>query len=130
MIELEQKPIHQQGIFTAVAGAELQQGGYEHDVEPVALSEENIDLYHELDGRIRAATLDAPHGHVIYESYNDWLVDQRVERKRKGIWSDLDVVDAFPMGRPFEEMISGQRAWRKWKEYLNVKRQYIGTPAL
>ena len=27
------------------------------------------------DGRIRAATMDAPEGHIVYESYNDWLVD-------------------------------------------------------
>lgn len=121
---------HDQGIFSAVAGEELIKSGYEIDVNPVSISDEEVALNRDLDGRNRAATLDAPHGHIIYESYNDWLVDQRAERKRQGIWSDKDVVNVFPIGHQLEEMISGQRASRKWKEYLNIKRQYSGTPAL
>lgn len=123
--------LRDQKIFAAVAGKELEEAGYKLDVEPAKLSEEEIALYRELDGRTRAAVLDAPEGHIIYESYNDWLVDQRAERKRKGIWKDPDVPkNQFPIGHPLEELIMGQRAWRYWKEYLCVKRRYIGKAAL
>jgi len=116
--------IREQRIFAAVAGQELVEAGYTLDVEPIEISEEEAALYRELDGRIRAATLDAPEGHIVYESYNDWLVDQREERKRKGIWKDSDIPNEFPIGHPLEELIMGQRAWRKWKEYFCIKRQY------
>jgi hypothetical protein len=120
-----------QRIFATVAGNELKQAGYELDVEPIEISEEQAELYRELDGRIRAATLEAPEGHIVYESYNDWLVDQREERKSKGIWNDSDVPkNQFPIGHPHEEMIMGQRAWRKWKEALSIKRRYVGKTAL
>jgi hypothetical protein len=89
-----------------------------------------VKLWSELDGRIRAATLDAPEGHIVYESYNDWLVDQREARRRAGLWSASNVPTAFPIGHPHEEMIMGQRAPRKWKDYLCVKRQYNGKSAL
>src|SRR6266850_839944 len=89
--------------------------------EPLRLGEEQIALWRELDGRTRAATMDAPEGHIVYESYNDWLVDQREERKRRGLWKDSDAPkNAFPIGHPHEEMITGQRAWRYWKDYLCV----------
>ena len=123
--------LREQRIFTAIAGKELVEAGYELDVQPIEISKEEEDLFWELDGRIRAATMDAPEGHIVYESYNDWLVDQREERKRKGIWKDSDVPkDQFPIGHPHEELIMGQRAWRRWKEYLCVKRQYVGKAAL
>ncbi len=122
--------LKEQRIFTTVAGKELVEAGYEVDVEPIEISKEEEELFRELDGRIRAATLDAPEGHIVYESYNDWLVDQREERKRKGIWKDSDVPKAFPIGDPDEELIMGQRAWRRWKEYLCVKRRYAGKAAL
>ena len=122
--------LRDQRIFAAVAGQELSEAGYSCEVEPLQLSEEQIALYRELDGRIRAATLDAPEGHLVYESYNDWLVDQRMERKSKGLWNDLDVPKQFPIGDPHEELIMGQRAWRKWKEYLCIKRKYTGKAAL
>ena len=67
----------EQRIFMAAAGTALIDAGYQADSEPAKLSAEEIALHWELDGRIRAATLDAPHGHIVYESYNDWLVDQR-----------------------------------------------------
>lgn len=123
--------IRDQRIFASVAGKELKEAGYELDVEPVEITEEQAALYRELDGRIRAATLEAPEGHIVYESYNDWLIDQREERKRKGIWRDSDVPkNQFPIGHPHEEMIMGQRAWRKWKEALSIKRRYVGKTAL
>ena len=107
------------------------EAGYELDVQPIEISKEEEELFRELDGRIRAATMDAPEGHIVFESYNDWLVDQREERKRKGIWKDSDVPkDQFPIGHPNEELIMGQRAWRRWKEYLCVKRRYVGKAAL
>jgi hypothetical protein len=126
-----QLSIRDQEVFAAVAGRELEEAGYRSDVKPVALSEEQIALWRELDGRTRAATMDAPEGHLVYESYNDWLVDQREERKRRGLWKDVDAPKGqFPIGHPHEEMIMGQRAWRYWKDYLCVKRRYAGKAAL
>ncbi len=126
-----QLSIRDQEIFAAVAGKELEEAGYRLDVQPIKITAEQIALWRELDGRVRAATMDAPEGHLVYESYNDWLVDQREERKRRGIWKDSDVPKGqFPIGHPHEEMIVGQRAWRYWKEYLCVKRRYAGKAAL
>jgi hypothetical protein len=126
-----QLSLRDQEIFAAVAGKELEEAGYKLDVQPAKITEEQVALWRELDGRTRAATMDAPEGHVVYESYNDWLVDQRAERKRAGLWKDSDVPNnQFPIGHPHEEMIMGQRAWRYWKEYLCVKRRYAGKSAL
>lgn len=120
-----------QEIFAAVAGKELEEAGYKLDVRPATITAEQATLWRELDGRTRAATMDAPEGHIVYESYNDWLVDQREERKRSGLWTDADVPkNQFPIGHPHEEMIMGQRASRYWKDYLCVKRRYAGKSAL
>ncbi|MBD2536450.1 sulfotransferase [Nostoc flagelliforme FACHB-838] len=75
--------LRDQEIFAAVAGEELTALGYDIEVEPLHLTQEQKELYIELDGRIRAATLDAPEGHIVYESYNDWLSDRREDRKKK-----------------------------------------------
>lgn len=117
--------LEEQQIFAAVAGDELREGGYSVDVEPAKLTEADRALYRERDARTRAALLDAPGGHIVYESYNDWLVDQREERKRRGLWRDSDVPARFPIGHPMEEEIAGYRAERHWKEYFCVKRQYV-----
>lgn len=122
--------LREQRIFAAVAGKELEEAGYTPDVEPIAISEKDAALYRELDGRMRAATLDAPEGHIVYESYNDWLVDQREERKKMGLWEPTNSPKPFPVGDLNEELFMGQRAWRKWKEHLCVKRRYIGKAAL
>lgn len=122
--------LRDQRIFAAVAGPEMKRAGYSLDVDPVEIGEEEASLFRELDARIRAATLDAPEGHIVYESYNDWLVDQREERRRRGLFSEKDVPEGFPLGHPHEEMIMGQRAWRAWKERFCVKRQYTGKAAL
>ena len=125
-----QLSIRDQGIFAAVAGEDLVAAGYRSDVGPSELKPEMVKLWRELDGRVRAATLDAPEGHIVYESYNDWLIDQREARRRAGVWCDRDVPQCFPLGHPHEELIMGQRAWRKWKDHFGVKRQYNGRAAL
>lgn len=119
-----------QRIFAAVAGKELVEAGYELDVEPAVLSEEDVLKWTDWDGRIRAATLDGPEGHITYESYNDWLIDQREARKKKGLWKNSDNPGKFPCGDPDEELIMGQRAHTKWKRHFCVKRQYDGQPSL
>lgn len=117
-----------QRIFAGIAGEELSLLGYDVEVEPLHLTPAQTALYEELDGRTRAATLDAPEGHIVYESYNDWLADQRQARIRSGIGEDRlpDILATrlFAQGEFYEELITGQRAWRKWKTYFGVKRQY------
>jgi hypothetical protein len=46
------------------------------------------------------------------------------------VWHERDIPDRFPIGHPHEEMITGQRAWRQWKDYLCIKRKYVGRTAL
>lgn len=119
-----------QRIFAYAAGKELQESGYDLDVTPQPVSVEEEAKYREFDARIRAATLDGFEGHIVYESYNDWLIDQREVRKQEGIWKDEDDPKTFPVGSRDEELIEGQRAARKWKEYFSVKRKYTGKAAL
>ena len=114
-----------QRIFTWVAGRELQNAGYTLDVEPLALSDEEVERYRELDGRTRAATIDAEDGHIVYESYNDWIVDQREARRHAGLWSRETAPTHFPLGHADEELVTGQRAPRRWKDYLGIKRRYV-----
>jgi Sulfotransferase family len=122
--------LRDQAIFAAVAGKELAEAGYKSDVPPAKLSEHQMALYRELDGRFRAAGLTAPEGHIVYESYNDWVIDQREERRRRGLWDAAKAPKNYPIGEPDEEIIIGQRAHRKWKDHLCVKRQYAGRAAL
>jgi sulfotransferase family protein len=123
--------VRDQRIFLWAAGKELREAGYDNfDVEPLPLSEERVALYRELDGRFRAAGLTAPEGHIVFESYNDWVIDQREERRRQGLWDATKAPKHFPIGDPHEELIEGLRAWRKWKDYFCVKRQYAGRAAL
>jgi hypothetical protein len=109
---------HDQGVFNYVAGEALRRAGYETEEAALSL---------ELDGRIRAATLDAPEGHIVYESYNDWLIDQREERRRRGIWTKAPAAKHEPLFDWDEEFLAGQRAPRKWKEHFAVKRRYQST---
>ena len=67
----------------------------------------------------RAAVLDAPDGHIVHESYNDWLIDQREARKRAGLWSDADAPQRFPLGHPMEEEIAGYRFARHVSNGVN-----------
>lgn len=116
--------LRDQEIFTAVAGKELEEAGYENDVQPCEITPEDEALYREKDGRVRAALLDSPGGHILFESYRDWLVDQREARKRKGLWDDSQYGKVWPEGDPYEELIVGCRAWKEWKEHFSIKRQY------
>jgi len=112
------------GIYAAVAGETHVALGYDLDVEPLEFSEAERELWIEWDGRIRAARLDGPNGHIVFESYRDWLVEQRQERKRKGIWRDADATDEFPAGHPDEEIIVGFRASRRWKQHFSIKHRH------
>ncbi|MEK6690419.1 MAG: sulfotransferase [Nitrospirota bacterium] len=116
--------IRDQQIYAAIAGETHKEAGYELDVNPIEISEEEKTLLQEWDGRIRAARLDGHGGHIIFESYRDWLVEQRIIRKQKGIWSDRNVTNEFPAGHPDEEYIVGFRAPRRWREHFSIKRQY------
>jgi hypothetical protein len=118
---------HGQAIFSSVAGDGLRALGYENIAEPERVTPEQAALYLELDGRLRAATLDAPEGHIVYESYNDWLADQREARRQRGIWADAPAAKQAPLLGWDDEFFSGQRAPRKWKEYFAVKRRYVAT---
>lgn len=122
--------LRDQRIFTAVAGKELEEAGYSNDVPAEALSDKIIEKYLEFDGRIRAATLDGFEGHIVFESYNDWLMEQREERRKKGIWSEADNPRHFPIGDVDEEMIVGMRASTQWKQHFAIKRQYVGDVVL
>lgn len=114
--------LHDQRVFTGVAGPWLRESGYhlEASLTPLRLDAGAAEQALELDARIRAATLDAPGGHIVYESYNDWLVDQREERRRRGVWSGPPAT-AIEWD---EELRSGQRAARRWKQHFAVKRRY------
>jgi hypothetical protein len=113
-----------QQIYGAVAGKMHREAGYYLDVEPMEISDADRALWWEWDGRIRAARLDGPGGHIVFESYRDWLVEQRLARKRQGIWSDRNITGEFPAGHPDEEIIVGCRAWKRWKDHFSIKRQY------
>ncbi len=119
-----------QRIMSWVAGESLRELGYDDILEPLALSPDQVALYEELDGRYRAATLDAPGGWIVFESYNDWLLERREERRRAGIWSDRPADPPFPLGTRFEETLCGMRAHGRWKRQFSVKRDYGSTRAL
>lgn len=117
--------LRDQGIYAAVAGERHRRLGYDLEVSPLAISETDEARWREMDGRIRAARLDAPGGHIVFESYRDWLVAQRLIRKGKGIWGDQDVTLEFPAGHPDEDYIVGFRAPRQWKEHFSIKPRYV-----
>jgi hypothetical protein len=120
----------QQQVMAWVAGDLMRDLGYDNLAEPLELSEEQVALAVEMDGRFRAATLDAPHGWITFESYGDWLIDQRDARRRAGLWSDHPDPLPFPIGHEYEEYYAGMRALRKWKRHLAVKRDYSQTKSV
>jgi hypothetical protein len=117
--------LHDQRIFAYVAGKALADAGYASDVEPLEVIEEDARVYREHDGRTQAALLDGPDGRITWESYNDWLIDQREERRRRGIWQEDGKPRPYPVGDPYEGHVSGQRAPRKWKDYFGIKRRFM-----
>ncbi len=119
-----QLSIDQQRIMAWVAGDPMRELGYDDLAEPLELASEQVALAVEMDGRFRAATLDAPHGWITFESYGDWLIDQREARRQAGLWSDHPDPPPFPIGHEYEEYYAGMRAMRKWKQKLAVKRDY------
>lgn len=116
--------VREQRIFAHVAGRTLVEAGYALDVEPIPVSDEDAQIYRELDGRTRAAVLDGPDGRIAWESYGDWLADQREERRKRGIWHDDGSPRPFPAGQPHEGHIVGERAPKEWKTYFGIKRRY------
>lgn len=123
--------VFEQEVFSAVAGDALRAAGYDDVADPAAISDEDAALWDELDQRIRAATLDAPEGHLVYESYNDWLADQREERRRRGVWTapaDANGAPVIPANAPdwAAEFLSGQRAPLYWKRRFAIPRRYEG----
>ena len=116
--------LRDQQIFAGAAGKEMEESGYRLDVEPIKITSEDETRYREWDGRIRAALLDSEWGHIRVESYVDWLEDQRQKRKVEGIWKEEDIPNMFPIGHFHEELICGNRAWKKWKQHFSIKRQY------
>ena len=108
----------------------LEEAGYTNTVEPEMPSQRMVEKYLEFDGRIRAATLDGFEGHIVFESYNDWLGDQREERRKQGLWDPATAPKVFPAGDPDEEYIIGLRASDKWKKHFSIKRRYVGDVVL
>lgn len=116
--------LRDQRIMAWVAGDSLRALGYEDVAEPLELSTSETGYYEEMDGRIRAASLDAPGGWIVMESYNDWLMDQRESRRLARKWSEVPDPAPFPIGHQHEEYLSGMRASRRWKQHFCVKREY------
>jgi hypothetical protein len=119
-----QLSLDQQGVMTWVAGDMMRELGYADLVEPLELGNEQVELAVEMDGRFRAATLDAPHGWITFESYGDQLIDTREARRQDRIWSEHPVPPPFPIGHEYEEYYAGMRAMRMWKQHLAVKRDH------
>lgn len=122
--------LRDQRIMAGVAGAMLREYGYGDIAEPLQLRPEETAFLEEMDGRYRAATLDAPGGWIVMESYNDWLCEQRENRRRAGLWSEVPVPAPFPIGHPQEEYLSGMRAMRRWKEHFSIKREFSRTKSV
>jgi hypothetical protein len=120
----EELSLRDQKIMAWVAGETLHELGYEDVLEPLELSPAETGFMDEMDGRFRAASLDAPGGWIVYESYNDWLLDQRDQRRQRGVWSEIPEPPPFPIGHKHEEYLSGMRAARRWKQHFAVKREY------
>jgi len=114
--------IRDQQVLSWVAGDNMREFGYDNVLDPLELMPDQTALMDEMDGRYRAATLDAPSGWITYESGNDELVDNREARRKAGLWSQVPGPAPFPIGRRHEEYLSGMRAMRRWKDHFCVKR--------
>jgi len=119
-----------QRILSWVAGDLMRELGYSDLAKPLELTPEQVAFAEEMDGRMRAASLDAPGGWIVFESYNDWLVDRREARRRSGIWSQVPDPAPFPIGHKHEEYFSGLRVMRRWKAHFAIKREYSQTKSV
>ncbi len=126
----EQLSLRDQKIMSWVAGDMLRELGYENVPDPLELSAGQVELAIEMDGRYRAAELDSPGGWIVFESYNDGLIDAREARRKAGVWSEHPNPAPFPIGHEYEEYYSGMRAARKWKEHFSIKRDQSGAKSV
>jgi len=121
----EQLSIRDQRIIVGIVGKEMEIEGYKPDVEPFVLDAQEAAYQEELDGRYRAAMLDGPLGRQhVWESYNDWLAEQREARRRNGIWSEAPPKGVGVVGHPHEDLMTGVRAPKRWKEQFSFKRRF------
>lgn len=116
--------VYEQEVYATIAGQTHLETGYELDFDAIDIPQAEMDLMLEWDGRFRAARLDGPGGHILFESYRDWLVEQREIRKARGIWSDRDDPKEFPVGHPDETIMVGFRSSKKWRDHFSIKRRY------
>ncbi len=117
--------VYEQEVYATIAGKTHLEAGYTLDHDPIEIPPAEMLLMKEWDGRIRAARLDGPGGHIVFESYRDWLVEQRALRKAQGIWSDGDDPNEFPVGHPDEDLIVGYRSAKEWRDHFSIKRRYV-----
>ena len=116
--------LREQRIFAAIAGQEMATEGYVAGVDPLYLDQQEMAYLEELDGRVRAAMLDGPIGRLTWESYNDWLADQREMRRKRGLWTEADIPHNGVTGHRHEDLITGVRAPAQWKRHFSIKRRY------
>lgn len=116
--------VYEQEVYATIAGKTHLEAGYQLDHEAIDIPQAEMDLMLEWDDRFRAARLDGPGGHIVFESYRDWLVEQREIRKARGIWTDRDDPKEFPVGHPAGDIIVGFRSKKKWRDHFSIKRKY------
>ncbi len=115
-----------EGVFCAIAGDELREMGYTCDIPAQSVSDDWITKMIERDARCRAASLDAPGGHIVIESYADWVVDQREFRRKAGLWCGAPPHPPSLADWP-QEQIEGFRAPRVFKDRFAVPRRYTAS---
>jgi len=121
----EQLSIRDQRIIVGITSREMEGEGYSFDVTPLILDEQEAAYQEELDGRYRAAMLDGPLGRQhVWESYNDWLFEQREVRRKRGVWSKELAPGCSVVGHPHEDLMTGVRAPKKWKEHFAFKHRF------
>lgn len=119
----EQLSVRDQRIVAGIVAREMEEEGYTIDVSPLVLEEQEAAYQEELDGRYRAAMLDGPLGRQhVWESYNDWLAAQREARRKQGLWRAAPEIGIA--GHPHEDLMTGVRAPRKWKERFSFKPRF------
>jgi len=121
----EQLSLRDQRIVVGIVGKAMAAEGYAPDVEPLVLDAQEAAYQEELDGRYRAAMLDGPLGRQhIWESYNGWLASEREARRQRGLWSEADAAKSRLAGHHHEDLMTGVRAPKKWKERFGFKPRF------